>query len=361
MRFVKLFAAWMLLLGTAFANSDSPPQVSVGGAVPRPGPIAIKTGMTIGDALAAVGMDSKSLEIARQMPKGQPYPLRIVRYRKSDEKVFKSKDGVEAAMVLSMTEGDTIVVEDFRLLDGKIKQATENLTKAVGLGSVDTGTALTDLVNLRQEQAKWPEPVGDGGPEREPLLRQELERLVKAGQGSRLTQLLELQRESLFAQGLGKVHPTAVALTRLIELSRESAAKAGPLKAAIPQSVVFNGIYLVDLEQKMLAGGAKPTMYEVQVNDPNHKGLNLHYFALKSGEVLEVISEPGQFGRRVAVMKISTYKPKSWDSKIDPEREKFLTSFKEVKEYDLAATPTPQQDHLPKAEDPTTAPIPGIR
>jgi hypothetical protein len=149
-------------------------------------------------------------------------------------------------MLLSMAEAGAIMVEDFRLLDGKIKQASENLTRAVELGSVDTGTALTDLVNLRQEQAKWPEPVGDGGPEREPLLRQELGRLAKAGQGSRLTQLLELKRETLFVQGLGKVHPTVVALTRLIELSCESAAKAGPIKAAIPQSVVFSGMYLVD-------------------------------------------------------------------------------------------------------------------
>jgi hypothetical protein len=345
MQFVKLLAAWTLLLGTASADIDGLPQVSVGGAVPRPGPIAIEAGMTIGDALAAVGMDSKSLEVAREMPEGQPYPLRIIRYRKSVHDVFKTRAGVEAAMPLSMAEGDPIVVEDFRLLDGKIKQASENLTEAVALGSVDTCTALTDLVNLRQEQAKWPEPVGDGGPEREPLLRQELGRLAKAGQGSRVTQLLELQRESLFAQGLGKVHPTAVALTRLIELSRESAAKAGPIKAAIPPSVVFSGMYLVDLEQKMLAGGAEATMYEVEVNDPDHKGLDLHYFALKSGEILEVVSEPGQFGRRVAVMKISTSKPKSRDSKVDPERDKFLASFKEIKEYDLAATPKSQQDH----------------
>lgn len=246
MRFVELFAAWMLLLGSASANSDSPPQVPVGGAVPRPGPVAIEADMTIGDALAAVGVDSKYLEIAREMPKDQPYPLRIIRYRKSVHEVFKTRAGVEAAMLLSMAEGEPIVVEDFRLLDGKIKQASENLTRAVELGSVDTGTALTDLVNLRQEQAKWPEPVGDGGPEREPLLRQELGRLAKAGQGSRVTQLLELKRESLFTQGLGKGHPTAVALTRLIELSRESAAKAGPLKAAIPLSVVFSGMYLVD-------------------------------------------------------------------------------------------------------------------
>lgn len=117
--------------------------------------------MTIGDALAAVGMDSKSLEVAREMPEGQPYPLRIIRYRKSVHDVFKTRAGVEAAMPLSMAEGDTIVVEDFRLLDGKIKQASENLTEAVALGSVDTCTALTDLVNLRQEQAKWPEPVRD--------------------------------------------------------------------------------------------------------------------------------------------------------------------------------------------------------
>jgi hypothetical protein len=80
--------------------------------------------------------------------------------------------------------------------------------------------------------------------------------------------------------------------------------------------------------------GAEPTFYEVMPDkDAYAKGVEFHFYQLHSGEVIELISEPADTGRKVHAIFISTYAPKSWTSKIDPERDKFLSSFKEIRDY----------------------------
>ena len=61
------------------------------------------------------------------------------------------------------------------------------------------------------------------------------------------------------------------------------------------------------------------------------------HFRLASGDALELNSPEEQFGKpeTVSRMALCTYRPRSWESKVDPERMKFFQSFVEVEVLDL--------------------------
>ena len=93
------------------------------------------------------------------------------------------------------------------------------------------------------------------------------------------------------------------------------------------------GMNLSLAETILKESGSKETMYQMALvrNDRNRK---LHYFKLPSGRVISFISENGEHKtRKISSMSISTYEPKSWNSKLDTERKKFFDSFKQINEY----------------------------
>jgi len=85
-------------------------------------------------------------------------------------------------------------------------------------------------------------------------------------------------------------------------------------------------------------GGA--TMYQVLLPPESRRlGMDLHYYNLSSGRVMEIVSAPATAGRVVHSIRVSTYEPMSWNSKIDPERDKFFNSFRRLDEYRLDKPP----------------------
>jgi hypothetical protein len=90
----------------------------------------------------------------------------------------------------------------------------------------------------------------------------------------------------------------------------------------------------------LMEHGAKETMFQMQLAaDEAHPENDLHFYYLPSGPTMEVLSEAAEAGRTIYSISVSTYEPKSWTSKIDPEREKFFDSFRQVEEYDLDNPP----------------------
>jgi len=102
-------------------------------------------------------------------------------------------------------------------------------------------------------------------------------------------------------------------------------------------SVIYVGMGFDQAEATLKQYGAAPTMYEMELTSKAHKaGKELHYYQLRSGAVVDLISQPGKAGRVVGSLLVSPYEPKSWDSKLDPERDKFFESFENRDEVDLA-------------------------
>ncbi len=82
--------------------------------------------------------------------------------------------------------------------------------------------------------------------------------------------------------------------------------------------------------------GAEPEAFQVAPSPEDTKrGIDFYYYKLPSGAYLHVFSEPGETGRVVKSIFVSTYEPKSWKGKTDPERDKFFESFREIREYDF--------------------------
>lgn len=103
------------------------------------------------------------------------------------------------------------------------------------------------------------------------------------------------------------------------------------------ESVIYVGMGFDQADARLKQYGAASTMYQMELTPKAYKaGKELHYYQLRSGAVVDIISQPGKTGRVVGSLSVSTYEPKSWDSKLDPERDKFFESFENRDEYDLA-------------------------
>jgi hypothetical protein len=101
-----------------------------------------------------------------------------------------------------------------------------------------------------------------------------------------------------------------------------------------------------DADTKLKQYGAEPTMYQMMLSPKDRKhGKELHYYILRSGPVIEMISQPGKDGRVVGSISVSTYVPKSWNSKMDPERDRFFDTFKDIENYDLRNEPNQALQH----------------
>jgi hypothetical protein len=116
-----------------------------------------------------------------------------------------------------------------------------------------------------------------------------------------------------------------------------SSPPAPPSKTTVRRdSVIYVGMLFDEADAKLKQHGAIPTMYQVEFSaDAYNQGKRLHYYRLRSGAVMDMISKPAKFGRVVDSMLVSTYVPKSWNSKLDPERSRFFETFEDRAEYDL--------------------------
>ncbi len=92
----------------------------------------------------------------------------------------------------------------------------------------------------------------------------------------------------------------------------------------------------------LMERGAEDFMLQVLLEvNPEHPERDLHYYQLPSGPTIEIISESTEAGRVVASMRVSTYTPKSDERKRNEEQDKFIRSFRDVKELDLDNPPEP--------------------
>jgi hypothetical protein len=119
-------------------------------------------------------------------------------------------------------------------------------------------------------------------------------------------------------------------------------------------SVIYVGMLFSDADSRLREYGAKPTMFQMVLTRKAYKrGNELHYYRLHSGVILDMVSQPGKTGRIVGSMSVSTYDPKSWDSKLDPERDEFFGSFQSREEYDLEGGPNKPPEATPVKSPPS--------
>lgn len=97
------------------------------------------------------------------------------------------------------------------------------------------------------------------------------------------------------------------------------------------------GMLLNDAIAILKSHQAKGTAYQVM---PSRKNEHLHWFTIPDGRVLEFTSVANQSGQHsITNLYLSTYQPKSWQSKIDPERTRFFASFQPLTHYDFTGKP----------------------
>jgi hypothetical protein len=84
---------------------------------------------------------------------------------------------------------------------------------------------------------------------------------------------------------------------------------------------------------------AHPAGFDVILPNAQRDQRNLDFYWLATGPSVRIVSKTTPTGRIVESISVSTYAPKSWESKMDPERDKFLDSFVKVEEYDLKTIP----------------------
>jgi hypothetical protein len=107
-------------------------------------------------------------------------------------------------------------------------------------------------------------------------------------------------------------------------------------------SVIYVNMPLDQAEAKLRQFGARPAFLSILLTRKGVEGgRELDHYTLRSGFVLSVTSKPKGSGRIIDQMSVSTYLPKSRESKTDPEYEKFYRSFRACTEYDLELTPDP--------------------
>ena len=115
-------------------------------------------------------------------------------------------------------------------------------------------------------------------------------------------------------------------------LETDTSSRALERKAGL----IYVGMLFDQAEAKLKEFGARPAGFDWMLTaEASRKGLELHVYRLRSSVVMSLHSKPGKTGRLVDSISVSTYEPKSWESKIDPEYDKFMQSFESREEYDL--------------------------
>ena len=101
-------------------------------------------------------------------------------------------------------------------------------------------------------------------------------------------------------------------------------------------SVIFVGIPLAAAREKFAARNAECGPIGTFMWDLGaRKEPEVHEYTLGNGRAVVLISAVGHQGRIVSSIRVSTYKPKSYECKMDPEYQKFFESFEDRKEFDL--------------------------
>ena len=121
----------------------------------------------------------------------------------------------------------------------------------------------------------------------------------------------------------------------LVAGCRQSADESPTSKPAIPavDKHIRVGMKLDEAIALLRIHGAQETGFQLAHTNPANE---IHWFALPTRRVIELVAQSDARNEsRIKSISISTYEPKSWDSKLDPERDKFFNSFKRIDEYDL--------------------------
>jgi len=101
------------------------------------------------------------------------------------------------------------------------------------------------------------------------------------------------------------------------------------------------GMPLESAESMLKQRGAKPCPLQVMSRTPDGKAIR--YYRLKNHPDIRIIASHEQSGIIIESLAIQTYTSRrAWESKVDPEREKYFQSFKNVQEYDLEKQPNQQ-------------------
>jgi hypothetical protein len=84
---------------------------------------------------------------------------------------------------------------------------------------------------------------------------------------------------------------------------------------------------------------AKQAGFDALLPKAEREQKKLLYYWLVTGPAVKIIAKTTPTGHVIESLSFSTYAPKSWKSKTDPEHEKFFDSFVQVEEYDLKTSP----------------------
>jgi len=118
-------------------------------------------------------------------------------------------------------------------------------------------------------------------------------------------------------------------------------------------AVIRVGMSFPAADTLLKSHGAKTTDFQVMLTpEQTRVGQRLHYYRLPTGPVLSMITKPTKGGRAVLSLAVSTYASKrEWESKIDPERDRFFNSFNTVEAYDLEEPPNHTSEGIRRPAD----------
>lgn len=218
----------LLLWAVCAAHGHSTARVvSVGGDVPKPGPVNFEDdGMTIDSAMAGVGMDlSPFYATASSANDGSRCPIRVMVIRQGEKTIYDpSVDaGVMRALLLKLN--DFITVTDFRQHPKKIEDRKQRIERMLELGSTEIGDELLSLATLQHEYEEWRGDASAAAKASDEYLRAEAARLINEGKGQKIVGILKLKLGSLQLDGLGPAHPEVKSTTHLIQVFRDLTTK----------------------------------------------------------------------------------------------------------------------------------------
>ncbi len=223
MNIAKTILTLILFAVCAARGNQTARVVSVGGDVPKPGPVDfVDGGMTIDSAMAGVGMDLSPYYARERVDNdGSRCPIRIVVFRQGEKTTYDPSVDAAVMRALPLELNDTIAVTDFRQYPKKIEARRQRIERMIELGSTEIVDEFLSLATLHSEYDEWRGQAGAAPKGSDEHLKKEAARLVEGGKGQKILDILDLKLSALQLEGLGKAHPAIKSATNLIQIFRD--------------------------------------------------------------------------------------------------------------------------------------------
>lgn len=223
----RTFFTLILCAVCVVRGDQAVPAVTVGGDVPKPGPVKFEgEGMTMDSAMAGVGMDLEPYYAKGHRDNdASRCPIRVMVIRRGQKTVYDPSVDVAVLRSLQLELNDTIAVTDFRQHPKRIEAGRRRIDRMIELGSTEIVNELFSLAALQFDYDKCLSNAGEHPEDSVASLKEEAARLAEEGKGQRILDILDLKLSALQLEGLGKAHPAIKSTTSLIEIFRDLAPK----------------------------------------------------------------------------------------------------------------------------------------